>query len=141
MLDMVSRLALLTIVAISAALAGCASTGPRLIDSTPTSSLPTPVARGDGTVTGGMYRCSALAPVVAVPTTLVAGTVDVFRGPLPGLPGWIINTDGAYSITLPPGPYDLVGHWTGSNLAPPEAKVIVSSEKVTLQNLIYQGCK
>jgi hypothetical protein len=67
--------------------------------------------------------------------------VDVFRGPLPGLPDEIINTDGTYAFELPPGDYDLVGHWTGSNLAPPMVKVVVSSGKTIREDLVYQGCK
>ncbi len=102
---------------------------------------PSPVAVGDGTVVGGMYRCSALPPAMSGPPTRVAGTVDVFRGPNPGLPDEIVHTDGEYSIALPPGEYVLVGHWSGSNLAPPMAKVVVSSGRITRQDLDYQGCK
>jgi hypothetical protein len=146
------RIALLTALAISAALAGCTPTSPpsrnitpttRPVASTPspTQSTSTPVGVGDGTVTGGMYRCFALPPSMSGPPTLVAGTVDVFRGPLPGLPDEIIKTDGTYTIQLPPGPYELVGHWTGSDLAPPMVNVVVSSEQTTYLDLVYTSCK
>jgi hypothetical protein len=142
---MEGRLMLLITLAASGALAGCtsASRPPRPVVSSPVSAqtLPSPIAAGYGVVTGGMYRCSALAPVVAGPPTTVDGTVSVFPGPNDGLPREIITTEGTYAIELPPGQYDLVGHWTGSNLAPPMARVIVSSGTTTHQDLVYTGCK
>ncbi len=87
---------------------------------------------------GGLYRCFALQP--GTPQR-VAGTVDVFRGPLPGLPAEIVSTSGEYTLDLPPGPYELVGHWADTNLAPPEAKINVTSGTIIPQDLVYTGCK
>jgi hypothetical protein len=65
----------------------------------------------------------------------------VFQGPNDGLPDEVVTTDGTYALDLPPGHYVLVGHSTGSNLAPPMARVVVSSGTITHQDLDYQGCK
>ena len=146
-MDMEGRFALLSALAIAAVLAGCASTTPppRPVVSTPLppQGVPTPaaLATGDGTITGGLYRCYALAPSISGPPTRVAGTVSVLRGPNAGLPDEIVPTDGTYALQLPPGPYDLVGHWAGSNLAPPMVKVVVSSGRTTRQDLVYTDCK
>jgi hypothetical protein len=108
----------------------------------PSSSPPvTPTPNGDGVIVGGLYRCFGSAISQSLPATRVAGTVDVFRGPLPGLPDEIVPTDGGYALDLPPGEYDLVGHWADSNLAPPEAKVNVTSGATILLDLVYEGCK
>jgi hypothetical protein len=144
------RLALLSTLAVSAVLAGCATTNPRPIASfpgptqrvpTPPNSTSAPVAVTDGTVLGGMYRCSGLPLSVSGPPTLIAGSVSVFRGPNAGLPDEIVNTDGTYALELAPGPYVLVGHATGSNLAPPMARVEVSSGSIIHQDLDYEGCR
>jgi hypothetical protein len=140
------RLAPATLV-IAAFVAGCAATSPRPSESTRVSPLGTPspaptrtpVADGDGTVVGGLYRCYALPPPTAPKG--VAGTVSVFQGPNDGLPDEVVTTDGTYALDLPPGHYVLVGHSTGSNLAPPMARVVVSSGTITHQDLDYQGCK
>jgi hypothetical protein len=147
------RIALPATVALSVALAACASAGPAPtgIPPHPTggglrpipslAARPTPAKTGDGMIVGGLYRCFGLAPALSEPPTRVDGTVDVFRGPLPGLPDEIVPTDGTYSLELPPGAYDLVGHWEGSNLAPPMARVVVSSGTITPQDLVYTTCK
>lgn len=92
-------------------------------------------------IVGGLYRCFALPSALSGPPARVAGTVDVFRGPLPGLPDEIVSTSGAYALDLPPGEYDLVGHWADSNLAPPEARVIVASGTTIRLDLVYRDCK
>jgi hypothetical protein len=142
------RLVLFSALAFSAALAGCTSTSLR-----PTASpaglglnLGMPVAAFDGTVTGGIYRCSALPPSLTRPPTRVAGTVDVFTDQS-GTVGQasftqaLVTTGGTYTFKLPPGTYVLVGHWTGSNLSPPTATVTVTTGKIAHQDLDYQTCK
>ena len=133
---------------VAAVLSGCASD--RL---TPAAALPYPtdvasprsspgsVATTYGTVTGGMFRCFGLPEFLSGPPTRVAGTVSVFRGPNDGLPEEIVQTDGEYSIKLPPGEYVLVGHWAGSNLAPPMVTMQVTSGTITRQDLDYRGCR
>ena len=144
-LDMTGPLALLGSLAIATGLAACASPGPRPVAPTPhpTQSVPappSPVATGEGTVVGAMYRCFGVQPALAGSLTRAAGNVAVFRGPRPELPFEVVETDGDYSIALPPGEYELVGHWTGSNLAPPTAQVSVSGGGITRQDLVYKGC-
>jgi hypothetical protein len=142
------RLALFSALMISAALAGCTSTSSRATAS-PRGlglNLGMPVGAADGTVTGGIYRCSAAPPSLSAPPTRVAGTVDVFTDQS-GIVGGAsftqaIVTDGVtYTFKLPPGTYVLVGHWTGSNLSPPSATVTVTTGKITHQNLVYELCK
>jgi hypothetical protein len=139
------HLALLGTLAIVTGLAGCAAPSPRPVAPTqhPAQSAPappSPVAAGEGTVVGAMYRCFGVQPALAGSLTRAAGNVAVFRGPRPGLPFEVVQTDGEYSIALPPGEYELVGHWTGSNLAPPTAQVSVSGGRITRQDLVYKGC-
>lgn len=137
-------------------MAGCASTGPApsatlrypIVGGPPlatpasaTRGPVTPIPSGDGVVVGGLYRCFAVPPALSGPPARVAGTVDVFRGPLPGLPDEIVPTTGEYRLDLPPGPYELVGHWAGSLLAPPVARVTVSRGTIIPQNLVYLDCK
>jgi hypothetical protein len=141
------KLVLLGLVA-TAALAGCTSSGPRSTSSTPPAglNLGMPVYADTGTVVGGIYRCSALPPSISVPPTRVAGTVDVFsdEGGVPGPAPFtqaIVAAGGTFTFKLPPGTYVLVGHWTGSNLSPPTATAIVTTGKITHQDLRYQQCK
>jgi hypothetical protein len=131
--------------AIATGVTACATSSPRPVAPTqhPTQSVPaspSPVAAGEGTVVGAMYRCFGVQPALAGSLTRAAGNVAVFRGPRPGLPLEVIQTDAEYSIALPPGEYELVGHWTGSNLAPPTAQVSVSGGRITRQDLAYKGC-
>lgn len=142
------RLVLFSALVFSAAIAGCTSTSPRATAS-PAGlglNLGMPVATFDGTVTGGIYRCSALPPQLSAPPTRVAGTVDVFTDQS-GTVGQasftqaLVTTGGTYTFTLPPGTYVLVGHWTGSNPSPPTATVTVTTGKITHQDLDYQTCK
>jgi hypothetical protein len=142
------RLVLFCCMAFSAALTGCVSNHPH-----PTASgtglglnLGMPVAASDGTVTGGIYRCSALPPSLTGPPTRVAGTVDVFTDQSGTVGGAsftqaLVTDGGTYTFKLPPGTYVLVGHWTGSNLSPPTATVTVTTGKITHQNLVYEQCK
>jgi hypothetical protein len=142
------RLALFSTLVICAALAGCTSNHPH-----PTPSvaglglnLGMPGSAFDGTVTGGIYRCSALPPSLTGPPTRVAGTVDVFtdQGGIEGQASFtqaLVPTGGTYTFKLPPGTYVLIGQWTGSNLSPPTATVTVTTGKVTHQNLVYEQCK
>lgn len=142
------RLVLFSTLVIAGALAGCTSNHPH-----PTANvaglglnLGMPVAAFDGTVTGGIYRCSALPPSLTGPPTRVAGTVDVFTDQS-GTEGQasftqaLVTTGGTYTLTLPPGTYVLVGHWTASDPSPPSATVTVTTGKVTHQNLVYEQCK
>jgi hypothetical protein len=142
------RLVLFSALALSAALAGCTSNTPR-----PTANphglglnLGMPVAAFDGTVTGGIYRCSALPPQLTGPPTRVAGTVDVFtdQGGVQSQTSFtqaLVPDGGTYTFKLPPGTYVLVGHATDSNLSPPIATVTVTTGKVTHQDLAYEQCK
>jgi hypothetical protein len=151
--EMYRQLLFVGTLVVSAALAGCTSTGqlsgrgntgPSGFASPSAPMVSTPpaaVAPGDGTVVGGLYRCFGLDPALSGPPTQVAGSVSVFRGPNAGLPDEIVSTNGAYSLNLAPGEYDLVGHWAGSNLAPPMVKVRVSSGTVIHQDLDYVDCK
>jgi hypothetical protein len=143
--DMDRHLALLGTLAIVTGLAGCAAPSPSPVAPTqqPTESAPappSPVATGEGTVVGAMYRCFGVQPALAGSLTRAPGNVAVFRGSRPGLPFEVVQTGGEYSIALPPGEYELVGHWTGSNLAPPTARVSVSDGRITRQDLVYRGC-
>jgi hypothetical protein len=142
------RLALCGALVISAALAACTSNHPR-----PTASpsglglnLGMPVFAADGTVTGGIYPCSATPPELSVPPTPVAGTVDVFTDQS-GTVGQAsftqasVTDGGTYTFKLPPGTYVLVGRAADSNLSPPTATVTVTTGKTTHQDLAYEQCK
>jgi hypothetical protein len=142
------RLTLLSVVVISAALAGCTSNHP-----SPTASrsgqglnLGMPIFAADGTVAGGIYPCSATPPELSAPPTPIAGIVDVFTDQS-GIQGQtsftqaFVTDGGTYTFKLPPGTYVLVGHATGSNLSPPTATVTVTTGKVTHQDLTYELCK
>jgi hypothetical protein len=141
------RLVQFSVLVISAALAGCTSNHPH-----PTPSvgglgviIGMPVVADDGTVTGGIYRCSALPPSLAGPPTRVAGTVDVFTD-LNGVVAPVPFTQalapaGSYTLKLPPGTYVLVGHQTGRNPSPLPVTVTVTTGKITHQDLDYEQCK
>jgi hypothetical protein len=105
-----------------------------------------PVATFDGTVTGGIYRCSAVPPQVSVPQARVAGTVEVFtdQSGIVGAASFtqaLVTTGGTDTFTLPPGTYVLIGHWPGSNLSPPIATVTLTTGMTTRQDLTYEQCK
>jgi hypothetical protein len=139
------RLALFGTLAISAALAGCTSSGPRPTGSLPRPTLSVPVATGNGAIVGGIYRCFGLPPSISGPPTRVAGTVDVFtdEGGVASQASFaqaFVATGGTYRFNLPAGDYVLVGHWTGSNLHPPMVTVTVTAGKITHQDLDYRGC-
>jgi uncharacterized membrane protein len=105
-----------------------------------------PVFAADGTVTGGIYRCSAVPPSISRPPTPVAGTVEVFTDQSgtvgqASLTQALVADGGTYTFKLPPGTYVLVGHGTDNNLSPPTATVTVTTGKVTHQDVAYGQCK
>ena len=114
------RLALNSTLVISAALAGCTSSHPpRTASSSGVGpNLGMPVFAADGTVTGGVYPCSATPPEITGPPTPIAGTVDVFidQSGTVGQASFtqaLVAVGGTYTFTLPPGTYKrrLGGLW------------------------------
>jgi hypothetical protein len=142
------RLTLLSVLVIAAALAGCTSnhSHPSASPSGVGLNLGMPVFAADGTVTGGIYPCSATPPELSAPPTPIAGTVEVFTDQS-GIQGQasftqaLVADGGTYTFKLPPGTYVLVGHATDSNLSPPTATLTVTTGKVTHQDLTYEQCK
>ena len=109
------------------------------------------IPSGKGVVVGGIDYCSGLPPAIAKNPGFVAGTVTVLRGTVStrpesgGVTKILLPTERAasqtvakhqeYRFVLPPGPYVLVGHYTGHSNIEPNVSVVVRLGKETKRNI------